>query len=496
MTQMQRARLIPVSGISGNAEAEQRATSALLAVMTTVRDFSNEVLGSLGASRAGKATVETFIEVEVKLPDGSKVRPDGLIRVSYGKSEWTALVEVKTGTAELGADQLNSYLVAAKEIGADEVISISNEIGIAGAHPTPGLKVRANSRIKVHHFSWSRLLSIAVQCKEHTGVEDPEQSWILGELIRYLEHPSSGVTSFDDMGKGWNEVRDGIRRGTLLKTSDALDDVATKWDELTRYLALRLSAETGASVVQLLPRSERDPKSRLQALRSELLDSGQMSSEVRVPDAASDMTVTADLRSGQIIIEASIDAPADKKGRGSVGWLTRQLRDAPPDLRIEAFAKNARTPASAQLATAASDSNSLIAEGQSDIRRFHLSLFRDAGKSRRSGGRSPGFITTVNSAVDEFYQLVLQDLTPWVRSAPKVHRSPEPDTFPQPGEPQPLESEPSSVPKRRADDLGSPVTSVAGDVGVEAKDELGVGVAEPGLDRAEVDAVADPLGSI
>ncbi len=468
MSQMQRARLIPVSGISGNAEAEQRATSALLAVMSTVRDFSNEILGSLGASRASKAIVETFIEVEIKLANGSKVRPDGLIRVSYGKSEWTALVEVKTGSAELGADQLNSYLAAAKEVGADEVISISNEIGIAGAHPTPGLKVRSNSRVKVQHFSWSRVLSIAVQCKEHTGVDDPEQCWILGELIRYLEHPSSGVTSFDDMGPSWNEVRDGVRQGTLLKTSDALDNVATKWDELTRYLALRLSAETGVSVTQVLPRTERDPKSRLQSLRSDLLDNGQMSSQIRVPGAASDMDISADLRSGQIVVEASIDAPEDKKGRGSVGWLTRQLGDAPTDLRIEAFAKNARTPASALLEAAISDSNNLITDGRSDISRFRLSLYRNAGKSRRSGGRSPGFITTVNSVVDDFYQLVLQDLTPWVRSAPKVQRKPELDTFPQPGEPLRQESESSPVLYRRADDQER---SVAGDVSAKAEDK-------------------------
>lgn len=40
MTVMEPARLIPVAGIKGEQEAEERATSALLAVMIAVRPFS------------------------------------------------------------------------------------------------------------------------------------------------------------------------------------------------------------------------------------------------------------------------------------------------------------------------------------------------------------------------------------------------------------------------------------------------------------------------
>ena len=54
------ARLIPTSGISGVEEQERRATSALLAVMSAVREFSKALLNPLGAP-AG--TVEAYIEV-------------------------------------------------------------------------------------------------------------------------------------------------------------------------------------------------------------------------------------------------------------------------------------------------------------------------------------------------------------------------------------------------------------------------------------------------
>lgn len=184
---MQRARLIPVSGIGSVQEAEQRATSALLAVLTVVPDLSDELLGPLGASRAAKATVDAYSEVIMSL-DGRNIRPDGLIRVTYGKSSWSTLVEVKTGDNTLEADQINAYWDLARGHGIDHILTISNEIAPnPDTHPTEGLKVRSNSRVGVSHLSWTAILSDAIRIQQHTGVQDPEQAWILGELIRYLQ---------------------------------------------------------------------------------------------------------------------------------------------------------------------------------------------------------------------------------------------------------------------------------------------------------------------
>ena len=117
-----KARLIPVSGIGSVQEAEQRATSALLAVLSVVRDLSIDLLAPLGASKAQKAAVETYIEVNTP---GKKVRPDGLIQVSFGKNSWSAFVEVKTGVHTLDADQINSYFDLAREYDIDHVLTIS-----------------------------------------------------------------------------------------------------------------------------------------------------------------------------------------------------------------------------------------------------------------------------------------------------------------------------------------------------------------------------------
>ncbi|MFY1651367.1 hypothetical protein ACN27J_10780 [Solwaraspora sp. WMMB762] len=77
------ARLIPTSGINGAEEQERRATSALLAVMSAVREFGRAFTQRFGAP-AGP--VQTFIEVPFKLGD-RKFFPDGLIRVVGGPAE-------------------------------------------------------------------------------------------------------------------------------------------------------------------------------------------------------------------------------------------------------------------------------------------------------------------------------------------------------------------------------------------------------------------------
>src|SRR5215204_6802848 len=128
----QQARLIPTSGINGLQEQERRGTSALLAVMTAVKEFGRSLTKSYGAP-AGD--IETFIEVEFDL-DGKKVIPDGLIRVTRGSRVWAALVEVKTGRNELKSEQLENYLEVARRNGLQALLTISNQTSVAdGVHP-------------------------------------------------------------------------------------------------------------------------------------------------------------------------------------------------------------------------------------------------------------------------------------------------------------------------------------------------------------------------
>src|SRR4051812_32196697 len=225
------ARLIPTSGINGADEQERRATSALLAVMSAVREFGRSLTQQFGAP-AGQ--VQTFIEVPFRLGD-SKFFPDGLIRVSRGQRQWTALVEVKTGSNELHTEQLERYLDIAREQGFDALITISNQIPpVPGQHPTTVDK-RKLKKVALHHLPWSEVLTVAVMQKEYRGVADPDQAWVLGELIRYLEHPRSGALEFSDMGPSWVSVREAVSAGTLRPADGAAVEVAGRFDALVRF---------------------------------------------------------------------------------------------------------------------------------------------------------------------------------------------------------------------------------------------------------------------
>lgn len=426
-----RARLIPVAGIGSTKEAERRATSALLAVLSIARDLSIELLHPLGASRARKAAVDSYTEVPFKL-DERKIRPDGLIRVVYGKSEWTSLVEVKTGDDSLTAEQVNAYWDIAREHKFNHVLTISNEIPtVAGTHPTDGLRVQANSPVQVSHLSWTTILTTAIRIMNHRGVDDPEQAWILSELIRYLEHPASGVVTLDDMGSHWTDVRDAARASTLSKRSEGIPDVATRFDQTIRYAALKLSSEIGEEVEPVLSRAHREsPSARLTDLVDTLCQQGILEAKLRVPNTAGDIEITADLRSQQLSATVEIDAPEDKGAIGRVSWLLNHLDDV-DSLILESYAKNARTPVTATVGEANDDRRSAVGEEKIEPHRFRLTRRVDMSTARRPTSRQSGFIGSILELIEQFYENVVQQITPWQPPAPKrkqpVSESPSED---------------------------------------------------------------------
>lgn len=428
MSELERARLIPVSGIRGQTEAEDRATSALLAVLSIVRPFSAALLGPLGATRAKSAEVEAFLQPTIELDDGA-VRPDGLIRVSVGKRvSYEALVETKTGTTKLDAAQINAYHNAARAVGCDAVVTISNEIAPApGVHPTDGLRVRSNSKVAVHHLSWMLIMSEAVKEHTHRGVEDPEQAWILEELIRYLSHPKSGVLDFADMGENWTAVRDAAVAGSLSRNSAEAVEVCQRWDQLLRVAALRLGTEIGSDVTEVISRAQRnDPKLRSKEFVQSLCASGTLAGALRVPDAISDISVTADIRTSRLTLAATFGAPNDRTSRASVVWLVKQLKASPGSLFVDTYARNARHPVIATLEELRENPCRGLGAGKLAPARFQIRYTTALGLGRRTK-RQKGFIDSVLDAVISFYSDVVQYLKPFVPSAPAIERRSTPD---------------------------------------------------------------------
>lgn len=409
------ARLIPTSGINGAQEQEKRATSALLAVMSAVPEFAKALLGPLGAP--GRPP-ETYIEVPFDL-DGKKVIPDGLIRVTRGGKTWTALVEVKTGKNELQGPQLDNYLDIARAEGFDTLITISNEVPSApGVHPTDVDK-RKLRKVQLHHWSWSYVLSTAIVQKEHRGIADPDQAWILGELIRYLEHDKSGALEFDDMGPNWVTVRDSVAAGTLRANDKTAPEVIARFDALLRYLALRLGRRLGIDVSQVVDRkSASNPTAHLAERMAELATTGTISGSLRIPHAVGPLVITADLRANIVSSHVEIDAPKEGRQTTRVNWLVRQLHAAPATARVESFAVRSRT-SSAELLSAVRDDPKLLApDPTKELRAFRIAVDVKAGSKRGSGQGS--FIDSVIRCVDQSYGDIVQHLKPWTPTAPKM----------------------------------------------------------------------------
>ena len=414
----QQARLIPTSGITGTDEAERRATSALLSVIGSVKEFGVAMTKPLGAPTG---PIEAFIEVPFKTgPDGDQtVIPDGLLRCGRANRTWTALVEVKTGSSQLEKGQIESYLDVARDQGYDVVLTISNELAPApGVHPVDVDK-RKLKKVSLHHLSWAEVLTIAVQQRVHRGVSDPDQAWILGELIRYLEHPKSGALDFSDMGQEWVAVREAVATGTLRSNDKSLNSVVHRWEQLLRYEALRLGRELGVDAqVQLSRKELAEPSIRFAAQTQSLVDAGVLTGTIRIPDAAAPLDVVADIRSGRVTVSIDVDAPRDGRPATRVNWLVRQLKDAPGALRIDGFISPSKSTTSELLSMVREVPTSLLDPSGKELKAFRVAAVSPLGTKRGVGQGS--FIDSVVAAIDGFYGAAVQGLRLWTAKAPQL----------------------------------------------------------------------------
>lgn len=401
------ARLIPVTTASGIEAKERCSASALLAVLGAVEEFGRAILRPVGAP-AGK--VETFVEVPFRLGN-STIRPDGVITVTRGSRTWGALVEVKTGANDLEPAQIDTYLDLARQLEFDAVLTISNQYVTKSSELPVAVDRKKLRRVQLHHWSWFRVLTEAEVQKRHRGVKDPDQAYMLGELIRYLSDGRSGIVMFGDMGSGWTAVREGARIRTLRKSDPSVTAVAMRWDEMIRFFALELTKELGRDVRQVVSKAESSPAARLQALRESLASAGRLHAEFQIPDTAGPLEIVADLTARQVSVSTRLDAPRDGRSRGRISWLLRQLSKSPPDLIIDA--KLARTAASisVQLGKVREHPDLLLPDKEKEIRQFGLTLTRDMGLNRAAG--RGGFIDSVMVATKMFYADVLQNLTAW-----------------------------------------------------------------------------------
>jgi hypothetical protein len=200
-------------------------------------------------------------------------------------------LEVKTSGAPLKPEQVARYLDMAREHGFDAVLTISNEI-TATPKETPVAVDRRKAGNRLFHLSWWRVITEAIVQHRFRGIQDPDQAWILGELIAYLDHEKSGASGFQDMGDKWVSVRNAAANGTLRAADPEAREVAERWDQFIDYLCLGLSQDLGRDVKPVRPRKQTS-EARLDAAVKALAETGALQGTIRVPDAVGPITVNA-----------------------------------------------------------------------------------------------------------------------------------------------------------------------------------------------------------
>jgi hypothetical protein len=444
------ARLIPTAGIRGQTEQESRATSALLAVISAVPAFAHAFLRVMEA-RSGR--VRTFAEVRLKDADGQTHIPDGAIVVERGKARWSCLLEVKTGSAALEPEQVQRYLDMARQHGFDGVLTLSNQI-VADPDALPykvnGKKV---GKLTVRHLSWWQVLTEAVIQYRFRGIDDPDQAWILNELIRYLTDERSGASGFEGMGPEWVPLRDAARNGTLRASDSETATIAARWEQLIEYLCLNLSQELGVVVTRQRPR-RKTPAERLENAVRLLAAEGILRSGFRVPKAVGPIEIEADLKARQLTTSVELEAPRDlKRPSARINWLLRQLREAPDDLRIDVRFPHLREGRSELLGDCRESPECLLLPSDSKRQPHSFVLARSKAMGRKAGRGDGSFTADTCEQAITFYRDLVQDL-----------RAPQPKAPQLAGEaPQPPEPEESEGQVRREQD--SSLRSIAALIG-------------------------------
>lgn len=350
--------------------------------------------------------------------DGGLSVPDGAVIVERGKSRWRALIEVKTGSVPLKDEQVTRYLDMARAHGFDCVLTISNQITAKPDESPVFVDKRKLKRMRLRHLSWWRIVTTAVVHHRFQGVSDPDQAWILGELIAYLDHENSGASGFDDLGPKWVAVRDAVRQGTLRGADAELHAVCKRWRQFIDYLALGLSQDLGRDIAPLRPRGQ-SADDRVDTIVDGVVREGVLSGGVKVPDAVGPLALVADLRTRQVTASVTVAVPKEGRPKTRVNWILRQLREVPPGLRIEAAFANVRETTSMMAPEALEYPGRLLSpsDPKREPRSFTLALTRPMGVKRGKGQGS--FVGDTRVLLSDFYRDIVQDLRAWQPKAPR-----------------------------------------------------------------------------
>ncbi len=414
------ARLFPVLA---DTSKEGRTLSIVLACLQNVEEFGRAMLASLGVRVGVRTKTEAFTEVVLNdHPTERSFRPDGLVVIRSGGSQWSALIEAKIGATDLTTEQVASYVELARLNGVDAVVTLSNQFAPLPSHHPVQLPASSLRKVDLFHWSWMYVLTEATLLLSNDEVTDHDQRIILNEMVRFLTHPSAGVRGFDQMPATWSALVGVILAGGGVAASSAeAQEVVGAWHQLVRDLSLTLSRQLATNVqVQITRAQAADPMARQKSDLDMLAKTSCLRTTLVVPDAASPIEVCADIQKRSAIVSMGLRAPMDRKStKARVTWLLRQLQQSEASgVHVRLFWPG-RAMATQHPLTTLRENPEVASDGRESMAAtsFEVLLVKDLGA--RFGQRR-NFVSELETAVPEFYERVGQHLKAWQPAAPPL----------------------------------------------------------------------------
>ena len=416
------ARLIPTRSQS---RKEERLVSVLLGTLRVVRPLAEVLLGRCGVKLGKTAQVSSY--VEVTLPDvegGANDRPDGLVCVSKRNTHWTALLEAKIDNVAIDEVQVRRYAEAARRLGVDAVITLSNQLVPLPTHTPYTIPKRLTNKVQFFHLSWVSILTHAALILRERESLDVEQAFVLDEMVNYFEHPGAGIKRFDRMNAEWRPLVLGIQVEQQFKrNSDEISNTVSSWHQEERDLCLILDRRIGQPIGIRMPRRHQsDPAMRLRDASDVLVESKELRSSFIVPNAAGDIDVTVNLLRRTVSCSMTVKAPGDRKrASASINWLIRQLKKVDSaDVLVRTYWAGRSGQTQAPLSEVIENPKCLEQGIKGPLpSRFEVAMVRDL--AGRFSGRQT-FIDDVEAVVPEYYDRVGQHMRAWTPPPPPIEK--------------------------------------------------------------------------
>ena len=440
-------RFVPVVS---DSSLELRIVSIVLSAMATVPAFAKDTLQRFAVRYGKTSSLTCFAEVPFESGSGEEVRPDGVIQVRTGTKTWRAFVEAKVKNNEISPDQIEKYANVASKYDIDAIITISNQLAFLPTHLPYQPPRKFLKKLDFFHISWVSLLRHAqLLIRDQDSVEIGKlESFVLGEMIRYLDHPSSGVKGFEQMNSEWPSLINGVRDNTTFDIrSPEIVNTVTSWHQEERDLSLMLSARVGRYVsIRSTKQLKQNAALRFEQACKNLRESHLLQSSYSVPDAAADIDVTIDVTRRTIACSMLLESPKDlKKPTAVINWLLRQLKkiegsDA-SDVTIRAYWTRKPRTTQAKLQEVRDNPAVLVNFAANAIpKSIEVVIIKEPTKQRFAGKRN--FIQDLEKYVPEFYDRIGQNLRRWTPKPPKIDKRPLTQA------PQPQSVQRTEVPKQ------------------------------------------------